>query len=72
MELIIRHSVIDTGMEVVVFAVQDPGYSFCSHENKVDKVQQNEATKFVILQVFPFRANFKSKLNLFTFYNRHS
>lgn len=48
---IIRHFVIDSGMEVVVFAVKDPSYSFCSHENKVDSVQQNQATKFVILYV---------------------
>lgn len=43
---IIRHSMINTGMEVVFFAVQDPDYSFYSLENKVDGLQRNEAPKF--------------------------
>lgn len=57
-------------MEVVFFAVQDPDFTFCSLEIKVDGLQQNEAPKFVFLQVFTFKANLKSKLILFTFYNR--
>lgn len=60
-------TVIDTGMEVVFFAVQDPDFTFCSLEIKVDGLQQNEAPKFVFLQVFTFKANLKSKLILFTF-----
>lgn len=39
---IIRHSVIDAGMEVVVFVVQDPDMP---HDRKVDAVQENEVVK---------------------------